>query len=77
MPFGRLKCWDSASGWGYIAPGDRAKTGGDVFLHVSELKKIGLRDAKIGDAFAYAIVVHGCATTTIADLTPHSAENHP
>jgi CspA family cold shock protein len=53
---GTIKAWNSAKGWGILAPGDRARTGGDVFVHVSELKKIGIRDAEVGDAFCYEIV---------------------
>ena len=59
MPVGTLKIWNSKRGWGILAPGDRARTGGDVFVHVSELKRIGIRDAAVGDAFCYEIVVHG------------------
>jgi CspA family cold shock protein len=53
---GTIKSWNGAKGWGILAPGDRARTGGDVFVHVSELKKVGMREAGVGDAFAYEIV---------------------
>jgi cold shock CspA family protein len=59
MPYGRLKVWNQDGGWGYIAPGDRAKTGGDVFVHIRQMKAAGIRAAEVGDAFCYEIVVHG------------------
>jgi cold shock CspA family protein len=56
MPVGTLKIWNSKRGWGVLAPGDRARTGGDVFIHVSELKKLFIRQPEVGDAFCYEIV---------------------
>jgi cold shock CspA family protein len=42
---------DVARGFGFIEPDDRAKTGGNVFLHVTELQRSGMESVEVGDSF--------------------------
>jgi cold shock CspA family protein len=48
---GKLKRWNDAKGFGFIAPSDGS---GDIFLHISAFKRIGRRPVA-GDVIVYQV----------------------
>lgn len=49
---GTVKWFNSTKGYGFIAPDNG---GGDVFVHVSDVQKAGLRDLREGDKVSYEL----------------------
>jgi cold shock CspA family protein len=50
---GTVRWYDRKSGFGYIAtdnPGER-----EVYLHVNELRRAGIKFAEVGDVLSFAI----------------------
>ena len=52
MRTGKIKWFNADKGYGFIEPDDKSK---DVFLHVSELQKIGLTDIKEGEKLSFEL----------------------
>ena len=52
MRTGKIKWFHATKGYGFIEPDDKSK---DVFLHVSELQKIGLTDIKEGEKLSFEL----------------------
>ena len=52
MRTGKIKWFNPDKGYGFIEPDDKSK---DVFLHVSELQKIGLTDIKEGEKLSFEL----------------------
>ena len=62
MPSGTVKWFDTAKGYGFIAPGDGSK---DVFVHVSALERAGLRALAEGQAISFDLTTErGKASAT-------------
>jgi len=49
---GRIKWFNVKEGWGYIAPD---AGGDDMFLHISELKKLGMHAINEGQVLEYEV----------------------
>jgi len=52
MRTGKIKWFNADKGYGFIETIDKSK---DVFLHVSELQKIGLTDIKEGEKLSFEL----------------------
>ena len=52
MQTGKIKWFNGVKGYGFIEPDNKSK---DVFLHVSELAKTGLRDIKPGERLSFEL----------------------
>ena len=52
MPTGSIKWFNASKGYGFIAPSDQSS---DVFLHISVVEAIGLRDLQEGQSISYNI----------------------
>lgn len=52
MTTGTVKFFNTAKGYGFIAPDDGGK---DVFVHVSAVKESDLRDLSEGDKIAFDV----------------------
>ena len=52
MQTGQIKWFNGVKGYGFIEPDNKSK---DVFLHVSELQKIGLTDIKEGEKLSFEL----------------------
>ena len=50
MPTGIVKFFNASKGFGFIAPDDG---GNDVFVHVSELERSGMRSLNEGDKVSF------------------------
>ncbi len=53
MAKGTVKFFNSAKGFGFIAPDDGAK---DVFVHISALERAGISSLREGDKVSYEVV---------------------
>ncbi len=53
MPTGTVKFFNSASGYGFIAPEDGSK---DVFVHISAVEEAGLNILTEGQKVEYEVV---------------------
>jgi cold shock protein len=53
MPKGTVKFFNTAKGFGFIAPDDGAK---DVFVHVSALERAGISSLNEGDKVSFEVV---------------------
>ncbi len=53
MPIGTVKFFNSARGFGFIAPEDGSK---DVFVHISAVEEAGLSILKEGQKVEYDVV---------------------
>jgi CspA family cold shock protein len=53
MPKGTVKFFNTAKGFGFIAPDDGAK---DVFVHVSALERAGIPTLNEGDKVSFEVV---------------------
>ena len=53
MPVGTVKWFDANKGYGFIGLGDGT---GDVFVHISALKRSGLQTLKEGEMIQYEVV---------------------
>ena len=52
MATGTVKWFNATKGYGFIQPDDGSK---DVFLHVSDVQRSGLRDVREGDKLEYDV----------------------
>jgi CspA family cold shock protein len=52
MNTGTVKWFNATKGYGFVEPSDKSK---DVFLHISAVEAIGLRDLKDGQKISYNI----------------------
>ena len=52
MEKGKVKWFDSNKGYGFIAPD---AGGGDIFVHISELERAGLKDLNNSQAVGYEV----------------------
>ena len=50
MFFGNVKWYNMQKGYGFIIPDDASK---DIFVHATQLEKIGLRSVATGQRIAY------------------------
>jgi CspA family cold shock protein len=53
MPVGTVKWFNETKGFGFIRPDDK---GEDVFVHVSELEKSGIKNLQEGQKVSYELV---------------------
>ncbi len=53
MPTGTVKFFNSASGYGFIAPEDGSK---DVFVHISAVEEVGFNILTEGQKVEYEVV---------------------
>lgn len=52
MQTGNVKWFNTTKGYGFVAPTDQSS---DVFLHISAVEAIGLRDLQEGQKISYNI----------------------
>ena len=57
MPTGSLVKFNADRGFGFIKADDAARSQGEVFVHISEMHRAGVRHPAIGNAFSYAVEV--------------------
>ncbi|MDQ1080471.1 cold-shock protein [Pseudoroseomonas cervicalis] len=50
MAFGTVKWFNATKGYGFIQPEDGSK---DVFLHISDVQRSGLREPREGERLQY------------------------
>ena len=50
MQTGSIKWFNATKGYGFIEPSDKSK---DIFLHISAVEAIGLRDVQQGQKISY------------------------
>ena len=55
MNTGVVKWFNATKGYGFVEPSDKSQ---DVFLHISAVEAIGLRDLKDGQKISYNIESH-------------------
>ena len=55
MNTGTVKWFNAIKGYGFVEPSDKSR---DVFLHITALEAIGLRDLKDGQKISYNIESH-------------------
>lgn len=53
MPAGTVKWFNQTKGFGFIRPDDK---GEDVFVHISELEKSGIKQLQEGQKVSYELV---------------------
>lgn len=66
MATGTVKWFNAAKGYGFIEPDDRSK---DVFVHISEVEKAGLRSLREGQKVSYALQVGSNGKTSAGSLS--------
>lgn len=52
MPIGTVKWFNATKGYGFIQPQDGSA---DVFLHISDVQRSGLREPREGDKLEYEL----------------------
>lgn len=52
MSIGTVKWFNATKGFGFIQPDDGSK---DVFLHISDVQRSGLREPREGDKIEYEL----------------------
>ncbi len=65
MPTGTVKFFNSASGYGFIAPEDGSK---DVFVHISAVEEAGLNILTKGQKVEYEVVSKPDGKTAAGNL---------
>ncbi len=55
MNTGVVKWFNATKGYGFVEPSDKSK---DVFIHISALEQVGIRDLKDGQKISYNIESH-------------------
>jgi CspA family cold shock protein len=65
MPTGTVKFFNSASGYGFIAPEDGSK---DVFVHISAVEEAGLNILTKGQKVEYEVVSKRDGKTAAGNL---------
>ena len=55
MNTGTVKWFNATKGYGFVEPSDKSN---DVFLHITALEAIGLKDLKDGQKISYNIDSH-------------------
>lgn len=55
MATGTVKWFNASKGYGFIAPSEGGK---DVFVHITELEKAGIRQLNDGQAVSYEIATN-------------------
>jgi CspA family cold shock protein len=65
MPTGTVKFFNSASGYGFIAPEDGSK---DVFVHISAVEEAGLNILTKGQKVEYEVVSQRDGKTAAGNL---------
>ncbi len=65
MPTGTVKFFNSASGYGFIAPEDGSK---DVFVHISAVEEAGLNILTKGQKAEYEVVSKPNGKTAAGNL---------
>ncbi len=65
MPTGTVKFFNSASGYGFIAPEDGSK---DVFVHISAVEEAGLNILTEGQKVEYEVVSQRDGKTAAGNL---------
>ncbi len=65
MPTGTVKFFNSASGYGFIAPEDGSK---DVFVHISAVEEAGLSILTKGQKVEYEVVSQRDGKTAAGNL---------
>ena len=65
MPTGTVKFFNSASGYGFIAPEDGSK---DVFVHISAVEEAGLSILTEGQKVEYEVVSKPDGKTAAGNL---------
>ena len=53
MATGTVKWFNATKGYGFIQPEDGSK---DIFLHISEVQKAGLRDVREGERLEFEVL---------------------
>lgn len=53
MTTGTVKWFNATKGYGFIQPEDGSK---DIFLHISEVQKAGLRDVREGERLEFEVL---------------------
>ena len=66
MATGTVKWFNAAKGFGFIEPEDRSK---DVFVHISEVEKAGLRSLREGQKVSYELQVGNNGKTSAGNLS--------
>lgn len=62
MSDGTVKFFNTAKGYGFIVPSDGSK---DVFVHISELEKSGLRQLNDGQKVSYEVATNNGKTSAV------------
>ncbi len=62
MANGIVKFFNTAKGYGFIAPDDGSK---DIFVHISALEKAGLRQLNDGQKVSYQIETNNGKTSAV------------
>ena len=65
MPIGTVKFFNTARGFGFIAPEDGSK---DVFVHISAVEEAGLNILTEGQKVEYEVVSQRDGRTAAGDL---------
>ena len=66
MATGTVKWFNAAKGFGFLEPEDRSK---DVFVHISEVEKAGLRSLREGQKVSYELQVGNNGKTSAGNLS--------
>jgi CspA family cold shock protein len=65
MASGKVKCFNTQKGYGFIAPDDG---GADVFVHISALQQSGLSELREGQAVEFLIELGKNGKTAAANV---------
>lgn len=65
MALGEVKWFNSEKGYGFIAP---AEGGKDVFVHISEIEKSGLKSLNEGQRVEFELVQRGDGRTSAVGI---------